>query len=138
RRDRECSGRCTGAVRREGHANTADPGNRARSGRSTPRVSRGAERVAVARGGRGRAGWWVLRLRALSGGGFAPSRPPMSASHPPPGARPPSRVCRQSLIPSVMTSSHYLDRLARLARRIRFDDLSDSAVTAAKAVVLDT
>ena len=32
----------------------------------------------------------------------------------------------------------YLDRLARLARRVRFDDLSDNAVAAAKAVVLDT
>ena len=33
---------------------------------------------------------------------------------------------------------NYLDRLARLARRVRFEDLSDSAVGAAKAVVLDT
>jgi 2-methylcitrate dehydratase PrpD len=33
---------------------------------------------------------------------------------------------------------NYLDRLARLARRVRFEDLSDSAVVAAKAVVLDT
>ena len=32
----------------------------------------------------------------------------------------------------------YLDRLARLARRVRFDDLSDSTVAATKAVVLDT
>jgi 2-methylcitrate dehydratase PrpD len=32
----------------------------------------------------------------------------------------------------------YLDRLARLARHVRFDDLSASAVSAAKAVVLDT
>src|SRR5438128_1655488 len=32
----------------------------------------------------------------------------------------------------------YLDRLARMARRVRFDDLSPSAVAAAKAVVLDT
>jgi 2-methylcitrate dehydratase PrpD len=32
----------------------------------------------------------------------------------------------------------YLDRLARAARRVRFDDLSDNAVNAAKAVVLDT
>src|ERR1051325_5127556 len=34
--------------------------------------------------------------------------------------------------------SDYLDRLARMARRVRFDDLSPSAVAAAKAVVLDT
>jgi 2-methylcitrate dehydratase PrpD len=33
---------------------------------------------------------------------------------------------------------NYLDRLARLARRVRFEDLSDNAVVAAKAVVLDT
>jgi 2-methylcitrate dehydratase PrpD len=33
---------------------------------------------------------------------------------------------------------NYLDRLARLARRVRFEDLSASAVGAAKAVVLDT
>src|SRR5438132_1104433 len=32
----------------------------------------------------------------------------------------------------------YLDRLARMARRVRFDDLSPSAVAAAKAAVLDT
>jgi len=32
----------------------------------------------------------------------------------------------------------YLDRLARLARRVRFDELSASTVRAAKAVVLDT
>ena len=32
----------------------------------------------------------------------------------------------------------YLDRLARLARRVRFDELSASTVHAAKAVVLDT
>jgi 2-methylcitrate dehydratase PrpD len=35
-------------------------------------------------------------------------------------------------------SNDYLDRLARMARRVRFDDLSLSAVEAAKAVVLDT
>ena len=35
-------------------------------------------------------------------------------------------------------SSDYLDRLARMARRVRFDDLSPSAVGAVKAVVLDT
>jgi 2-methylcitrate dehydratase PrpD len=34
--------------------------------------------------------------------------------------------------------SDYLDRLARLARRVRFADLSASTVRAAKAVVLDT
>jgi 2-methylcitrate dehydratase PrpD len=38
----------------------------------------------------------------------------------------------------MIRSLDYLDRLARLARRVRFDDLSESAVTAAKAVVLDT
>src|SRR5438093_4965551 len=32
----------------------------------------------------------------------------------------------------------YLARLARMARRVRFDDVSPSAVAAAKAVVLDT
>jgi len=32
----------------------------------------------------------------------------------------------------------YLDRLARLARRVRFDELTASTVRAAKAVVLDT
>ena len=34
--------------------------------------------------------------------------------------------------------TEYLDRLARLAGRVRFDDLSPAAVGAAKAVVLDT
>src|SRR5207247_1876886 len=37
-----------------------------------------------------------------------------------------------------VVSLDYLDRLARFARRVRLDDLSESAVTAAKAVVLDT
>jgi 2-methylcitrate dehydratase PrpD len=37
-----------------------------------------------------------------------------------------------------MTSPDYLDRLARMARRVRFDDLSPATVAAAKAVVLDT
>ena len=35
-------------------------------------------------------------------------------------------------------SAQYLDRLARMARRVRFDDLSPSTVAAAKAVLLDT
>jgi 2-methylcitrate dehydratase PrpD len=38
----------------------------------------------------------------------------------------------------VSGASNYLDRLARMARRVRFDDLSESTVTAARAVVLDT
>jgi len=37
-----------------------------------------------------------------------------------------------------VSGANYLDRLARMARRVRFDDLNESAVTAAKAVVLDT
>jgi 2-methylcitrate dehydratase PrpD len=37
-----------------------------------------------------------------------------------------------------MNSPDYLDRLARMARRVRFDDLSPATVAAAKAVVLDT
>src|SRR5438034_5051780 len=39
--------------------------------------------------GRRDAGAGVSRLRALSGGGSAPSRPPMSASHPRPGVSAP-------------------------------------------------
>ncbi|MBM4438901.1 MAG: MmgE/PrpD family protein [Candidatus Rokubacteria bacterium] len=35
-------------------------------------------------------------------------------------------------------SGDYLDRLARMARRVRFDDCSPSALAAVKAVVLDT
>jgi 2-methylcitrate dehydratase PrpD len=38
----------------------------------------------------------------------------------------------------VPSDADYLDRLARLARRVRFGDLASSAVNAAKAVVLDT
>lgn len=37
-----------------------------------------------------------------------------------------------------MTTSDYLTRLARLAVRVRFDDLQPSTVTAAKNVILDT
>jgi 2-methylcitrate dehydratase PrpD len=37
-----------------------------------------------------------------------------------------------------MTGGDYLDRLARMARNVRFEDLSTPAVEAAKAVVLDT
>lgn len=37
-----------------------------------------------------------------------------------------------------MTGHDYLDRLARMARRVRFDDLAPATVAAAKAVVLDT
>ncbi len=37
-----------------------------------------------------------------------------------------------------MSNPDYLDRLARMARRVRFDDLSPTTVLAAKAVVLDT
>jgi 2-methylcitrate dehydratase PrpD len=37
-----------------------------------------------------------------------------------------------------MSGPDYLDRLARMARRVRFDDFSPATVGAAKAVVLDT
>jgi 2-methylcitrate dehydratase PrpD len=37
-----------------------------------------------------------------------------------------------------VSTSDYLDRLARMARRVRFDDLSPATIAAAKAVVLDT